>query len=479
MGEQRSRSSNGTYSETSSATKSHTLRPGSSGKDLDPEVRSAENPKGVKATFLSGSLRGRIASILEEKLPTSVRTQILAGFTTVDGMAAIETQLAANPGALDALIVGLPTYRSFETFDRLLERGVSAERLRVHLGHTRATKKGARQPFYHYHPRMHGCLFLMEDANGTATAVIGPNGLTGFSLLGLSIESAVMLEGEASSSEFEPIRRQIESVRAESARYEATRKEGYVSLSSVYFRSCSVNATARPGVAQNTIVILSEGTDALPEPDEAIYFDVPSGVPERNIDNVEIHLYLFDSLPPSPEEALERLSEARASFRCGGAWSKMYDGRGYFHRSQTPGSPPRLIRNHSFLPPDRPGFRRYRAIVRRPLKGSFRYHFEDRAKRWTPELDESQGFTAGDSDAELLKSLSLIPPHHLEWHPVRDLAPIEEDTKGDKILRMMWPEAGGFVLRATRLVLLPESPGQKASKPEGHDDDECPDLTNP
>lgn len=479
MGEQRSRVSTTASSSTSSTTTSHAQRSRSSGKDPDPEILCAEKPSGVRATFLSGSPRRRIISILQDKLATSVRTQILAGFTTVEGMALIEPLLVANPDALDALIVGLPTHRSFETFDRLLKRGVSPERLRVHLGHTRATKAGARHPFYLHHPRMHGCLFLMEDADGTATALVGPNGLSGFSLLGQNIESTVMVEGDASSSEFEAMRHQIESVRAESARYEANKVAGYVNLSRNYFNSCSTSAAARLGEFKKTVVILSEGTDTLPAVDEVIFFDVPSAVPDEKFGDVEIHLYVFDSLPPSPEEALERISEARAGFRCWLSRAKTYVSGGYYHRSNPLGSPPRLIRNDSFPPPPRPGFRRLRAVVLRQLKGSFRYLFEDEAKKWTPVLDESLGFAVEDSDAELLKSLSLIPQQHLEWHPVKKLAPIGGDTKDDETLRMMWPEEGGFVLWARRHVRIPESPGQNASEPVGHDDNECLELTNP
>src|SRR5262245_37463687 len=135
-------------------------------------------------TVLFDMPQREIASLIRSKLSSSVKTQVVAGFATPEGMGVLESALLANAGPLEALVIGAGTYQSYEALDRLISDGIPVQRLFVHLGHTRITGGNAKHRFYRYHPMLHSKVYYMEHADGSASAIIGSHNVTGFALLG-------------------------------------------------------------------------------------------------------------------------------------------------------------------------------------------------------------------------------------------------------------------------------------------------------
>ena len=272
----------------------------------------------ISATVLFDTPQCEIASLLKRKLGSSVRTQIIAGFATVEGMAAIEGPISLNPAELDTLIVGAGTYRAFEAFDRLLGFGVAPDRLWVHLGHTRTTGGSARHRFYRYHPMLHSKVYYMEHADGTASAVIGSHNVTGFALLGLNGEAAVLLEGERTSPEFEKIRNHIASAKAEALAYSPGMKVAFSWWTHQFMEGLAdkANDLPREGEGKKTIVILCEAHGSPPKRNDRIYFELRAALGKVLSLRAEVHIYVFDTLPATPMEGLATLDTARTSFWC-------------------------------------------------------------------------------------------------------------------------------------------------------------------
>jgi hypothetical protein len=151
----------------------------------------------------------------------------------------------------------------------------------VHLGHTRLTGSNARHRFYRYHPMLHSKIYYMEHRDGTATAIIGSHNVTGYALMGLNGEAAVMLEGEQTSPEFAKIRDHIQKARAQSVPYTPGMKEAYSWWTHQFIEGLAdkANDLPRDGEFKKTIVILAEAQGPqLPGKGDVLYFELPSAL---------------------------------------------------------------------------------------------------------------------------------------------------------------------------------------------------------
>ncbi len=156
-------------------------------------------------TVLFDRPQREIASLITDRMTRASAFSIVSGFATPGGLAAISGPIKAQPANLSTLVVGAATYPGFEAMDELLNAGVPSDRLYVHLGHTSATG-GKKNPFARFHPMLHSKVYYMDLPEGQACAFIGSHNMTSFALSGLNGEAAVMLEGPASSPEFEKVR---------------------------------------------------------------------------------------------------------------------------------------------------------------------------------------------------------------------------------------------------------------------------------
>jgi HKD family nuclease len=415
----------------------------------------------VTAQVLFGMPQHEIASMLRDRLARCDRASLVAGFMTVEGMEAIAPPLRAHPGKLADLVVGAATWRAFDALDGLSAAGVAPTALRVHLGHSRATTAGATYRFYRYHPMLHSKVYLMDMGDGTSAAFIGSHNLTGFALLGLNGEAAVLLEGPSNEPQFVAIRQHIAEAVAQATPYDPAMKDAYAWWTTQFLEGLrdKTRDTPDPDDAENkrtVVVIAARASSPLPKKGDIIYFEVPSAlrVSIRSLDT-EVHIYLFATLPPSPAAGLSSLGTATKSLWCTTAGLES-DGGGteldadWFIDDRRQPELKRTTR--PFRPHPLPGMEQVRVRVRNSVFGKFEYLFDRGRRSWLPEFD-ADGTLALPQDArDMLVPLNLIPPEDQPWQRVRRLVPgePEEGTAYSKALVETSPESGAYVLFSLR-----------------------------
>ena len=238
---------------------------------------------------------------------------------TVEGIQAIIDPLRSHPTKLDQLVVGAASFKAFEAYDHLINIGVNPSNLHVHLGFTRKTGVRARYPFLRYHPMLHSKVFLMEMGSGMSAAFVGSHNLTGFAMMGLNGEAAVLLEGPSSSAQFKDIRNHITEAVRQAVVYDSTMKDAYAWWAVQFIDGLRAKFDDRPRDAQRkrTIVLMVEcpGTD-LPSEDNVIYFEIPEAIGRIRSLQADVHLFVFDALPATPVQGLSQLQLAKQSFWC-------------------------------------------------------------------------------------------------------------------------------------------------------------------
>ena len=134
--------------------------------------------------------------------------------------------------------------------------------------------------------------------------------MTGFAMLGLNGEAGVLLEGKASEPEFEALRRHVALAAAQAVPYDPAMKEAYSWWTSQFIDGlrAKANDIPDPDDAENkrtVVVIAARGTAPMPQKNDVIYFELPSGLRHsiRSMDT-EVHFYIFSTLPSSPARAL-------------------------------------------------------------------------------------------------------------------------------------------------------------------------------
>ena len=405
----------------------------------------------IITTVLFESPRKSIAPLVSEKLRSSIDTRILTGFATPPGVEAILPALAYRPDVIHTLVVGLGTHGAYAALDRLIERGLPADRMFVHLGRTRYLPEARKSKFERYHPMLHSKIYYMEHANGTASAFIGSHNLTHFAMGGDNGEAAVLLEGERNSPEFEKIRLHIAAARKESSVYSPERKTDYSWWTLDYLSGVLKMANDAPadGEAETTIVILCEKTeDQLPVESEHVYFELPSISKYHSAFRAEVHLYIFDRLPSSPEEALRRaaLGQATASRWCRveglqrdrsgvelkANWSFSSQDQAALRRVEEP-----------FRPDPKPDTQQILAAIYKEVWTPYEYLFVEPTLGQLPVLDDEQSA----ADFQSLGSVSE------KWPLVRDLRAAEPDeatTHYHEVLRQLNPKSGSYLLLSQR-----------------------------
>lgn len=258
-----------------------------------------------------------IASLITDRMTRASRFSIVIGFATPCGVASICGPIRASLQSLRALVVGAATCQGFEALDELLAAGVPPDRLHVHLGHSAAT--GVRKhPFARFHPMLHSKVYYMEHSNGSASAFIGSHNLTAFALGGLNGEAAVLLEGAKESPEFEKVRQHIATARCQAVVYSAAMKEAYAWWTREFIEGMKAQMRLpQDGTIVRTILLFaSAALGDRPKPGDNLYFEIPAGIEQIESLKTETHLFLFDTLPATPREALDLARSARARYTC-------------------------------------------------------------------------------------------------------------------------------------------------------------------
>lgn len=269
----------------------------------------------IQTTVLFDQPQQEIASLLERYITSACSVEITVGFATPGGLAVLMPALATDPGKLKTLIVGKATRLTFKALDRLVGRGVPAERMFVHLGHSADDPDGPG--FCRYRPMLHGKIYLMELPDGRSAAVLGSHNMTSFALAGKNGEASVLLEGPSEDPEFIKIREHIRRCREQAVVYDRSLVEAFTWWASTYADGLrqKIEESDEPGERQQTILVFARASRAAePRERDTLYFELPAGATQVKTLGIEAHLFVFDQLPRTPDEALQRVRVADVKY---------------------------------------------------------------------------------------------------------------------------------------------------------------------
>ena len=410
----------------------------------------------ISVKVLFDAPQREIASVLHRQLDSCVSAAVVVGFMTVDGVGAVAQPMHVHPGKLRHLVVGAGNYKAFEACDGLIRAGVAPDAVRVHLGYTRRTRR--KRGFVRYHPMLHSKVFLMEMGDGTSSALVGSHNLTSFAMNGLNGEAGILLEGTSSSAEFESIRAHVAEAARQAVVYDPSKKEAYAWWAEQYVDGFGARFKDRPRDAssQKTMVILAEcsGSD-VPRTGEVVYFEIPEAIDPITSLQTEVHLFLFETLPRTPAQALNELASAKRALKC--QTRGVEDDRGGLelradwqirHRVK----PVLRKADDPFRPSPQRGMQQIRVRVSEEPPGLFEYLFDTDRATWLPLLDQEELVPSVGSDERALALFDSGPSE--TWFRVNDLARVGEGDVLGALDRMafleMSPESGNYILMSLR-----------------------------
>jgi hypothetical protein len=434
------------------------------------------------STVLFDLPQREIASLIKGRMNRASEVSIVTGFATPGGLASIFGPIRARPRSLKALVVGAATYPGFEALDELLAIGVPPDCLHVHLGHTAETR-GRKNPFARFHPMLHSKVYYMEHSDGGASAFIGSHNVTAFALGGLNGEAAVLLEGRKESPEFEKVRQHIATARRQAVVYSSSMKEAYAWWTREFIDGVKAEMKLpQDWTTVRTILLFAKsGRGDRPKTGDNLYFEIPAGIEQIQSLKTETHLFLFETLPATPEQALDLARSAAAQFTCItlGAENKQGN-KELVAQWRIEGSPLPVLKpvpgaTHRPTPPA--GMQQVRAEIRSPSVEAFEYLFERESMAWDPEFasdgdllvrtnDEALPMEAGQRSESFSTDLISRGKEELlfrneargnraqiqSWKRVSALvrrsgSPREKD---EVALRRAAPESGSFILVSLR-----------------------------
>jgi hypothetical protein len=431
----------------------------------------------LNSTVLFDLPQQAIKSLIVDRIGNSTETSIVTGFATPGGIAAISTPIRARPQILRTLVVGAATYPGFEALDGLLMAGVPADRLFVHLGHT-ADTGGKKNPFARYHPMLHSKVYYTELPNSKACAFIGSHNLTTFAIAGLNGEAAVMLEGSADSPEFEKVRAHINAAQNQAVAYSPAMKEAYAWWMREFIDGLKTEIKL-PQDWQTTrtiLLIASAAKGDQPKTGDQLYFEIPAGIEQIESLKTETHLFLFDTLPSDPWQALTGAVPANAKYTCTtlGAENKQgnLEVEAHWRISETPGPVLMSVPRSSFRPNTPSGKQQVRAEVKAPDIVPYEYLFERARTEWEPEFSGDDALLLPGGDDALIplgENKGLLPVRDIEdkveleearvgyrsisrWKLVKALVSREGSprSRDEVALRLASPDSGKFILVSLR-----------------------------
>lgn len=408
----------------------------------------------VEAKVLFERPQSEIASLVRNRLDHCESASLVAGFVTIDGIDAISEPLVTSPDRLELLLIGAGTHKAFQACDRLIEAGVERNRLQVHLGFTRRSGRG----FARYHPMLHSKVYLMEMTGGRACAFIGSHNLTGFAMKGLNGEASVLLEGPSSAKEFDAVRAHICEAARQAVEYDPAMKGAYNWWAVEFLGGLKSHLDDRPKDERGspTIVVFAEFPGSvLPNDGDVIYFEIPDAIRAMRR---EVHVFLFDKLPVSPDHALDEVDTAKRMFR--GEVVGLEDGRGGVElladwevevgRNMSRLTP---TKDGRVRPSPRRGMQQVRVELSSVLDERFAYLPVPPRTSWTPVLDEMDEMVETGSFDTGQANASPLSVGAISWRRViaLDEAGGRESTAYRQALVEMSPESGSYTLMLRKL----------------------------
>jgi len=332
--------------------------------------------------------------------------------------------------------------------------------LYVHLGHTRPTG-GNKHPFARFHPMLHSKIYYMEFPSSTACAIIGSHNVTSFALEGLNGEASVMLEGPMRSVEFDSVRNHINTAREQSAPYNPKMKESIAWWTREFIDGMrgEIKIPVDWTVVRTILVFATTTSVVRPRSGDQFYFEIPAGIEQINSLATETHLYLFDTLPANPSEAIHHLEDATACFTCRTLGADNKQGNVEVHadwRIENAFAPTLIpVTGARYRPATGSGMQQVRAEVQRLGIDPYEYSFENDKMMWTPiyakDVEERIGGSRNYGIVRELPQAAKDYSHGESWSLVQGLEPRKIDKPRDQVaLDFARPESGSFLLVALR-----------------------------
>src|ERR1051326_3098471 len=417
-----------------------------------------------------------IASLIASRMTQSTSTSIVTGFATPGGLGAIAAAFKAQPTRLNTMVIGAATYPGFRALDDLLAVGVPRDRLLVHLGHSCKTNT-KKHPFARYHPMLHSKVYYIELPGDLACAFIGSHNLTSFALMGLNGEASVMLEGPINSPEFDSIRSHIQTSRSQAIQYSSDMKDAYAWWMREFLDGLRTEIEVPQDwqVVRTILLFASASKTDRPKTGDNLYFETPAGIEQIETLTTETHLFLFDTLPADPWQALASAANADAKYKCKTIGAENQQGNlevsAEWHINEKPDPVLERVVSGTLRPMTSSGRQQVRAEVETSYLEPAEYSFEREKVGWDPEFSQEStlsaqriltphpanqdGFTeplANSTRAMILEEATGKNRAKDGWKLVKALKPrlgaaMEKDAAA---LKLATPDSGSFILVSLR-----------------------------
>jgi hypothetical protein len=267
-------------------------------------------------SFHFDSVHTPITTIIGDRLRRANKIRIVSGFMTRGGIDELSS-LYANHSALETLVVGAGTYSAFEALDYLISKGTSPKSLFVHNGFSKTTTS-RKYLFARFRPMLHSKIFYMEFDDGSCCAFVGSHNLTSFALGGANGEAGLLIEGSQSLEIFKEINAHIDTAKNEAVQYNPIYKGAYAWWLRTFINGLGPEVGGPPSNWQSgrIILVFAQAAPSIKlQTGEMIYFEIPSNVEKIKQLETEIHLFIFDILPPA-KECYQRINEAHSKYLC-------------------------------------------------------------------------------------------------------------------------------------------------------------------
>jgi len=306
---------------------------------------------------------------------------------------------------------------------------------------------------------LHSKIYYMEFPDNQACVFVGSHNLTSFALQGMNGEAAVLLEGPKDSDQFARIRSHIQFAANQAVPYSPHLKEAYGWWTKEFLEGVRSDvALPHDWTSIRTTLIFAEAAagDRLATGDR-LYFELPAGIAIASL-KTEAHLFLFKTLPPTPDQALQQAAATQAQYTCKVIGADNEQGNLELKanwRIEPPNRPIlQRVPGGRYRPTTPSGLQQVRADVEAPSVKPYEYSFEKEKIAWSPIFsDREEVHPGGDSDESFTISDTPWQTASDEgWKLVTGLMQAEGSAKekDEHALELAKPESGSFVLVSLR-----------------------------
>lgn len=263
-------------------------------------------------TFLFDEPRSEIAAHILERASKAEAIDIVTGFATREGLEKIIEPIEEKPEKLRSIVIGKATTRACDALDYLRHKiGVPEERLKVHLGFAKDETHLPKSD--KYRPMIHSKLIYMDLPDNKACAFIGSHNLTAFALSGENGEAGVLIEGDKDDENLKKVKRQINAINNDARIYDHKKRDFYIHWNQSYMSGFQAEMFPQEDEDPRTVLIFATTQNCAPEINKNISIKLSKNS-FPNIQGAEVHLYIFDKLPETAEEAFYEKNKAQKKF---------------------------------------------------------------------------------------------------------------------------------------------------------------------